>query len=156
MDILVDNLFIDRESTQQCQKIPGYLIRSTARANVEDLKDIKRDEGAPTIKTVIDLLYEKSKKNNWSISDYSSLQNSLNEITQERNVTQKINDLENQSDSGASIKSGSSSDTSVTSQSDKFRMISSMDCLNYLKKKSTREKGWGKEIIIFCNNRNDL
>lgn len=69
MDILVDNLFIDQENTQQCQRIPGYLIRSTARANVEDLQDIKRDEGDPTIETVIDLLYEKSKKNNHNSND---------------------------------------------------------------------------------------
>lgn len=69
MDILVDNLFIDQENTQQCQRIPGYLIRSTARANVEDLQDIERDEGAPTIETVIKLLYEKSKKNNQDSND---------------------------------------------------------------------------------------
>ncbi len=62
MDILVDNLFIEPNSAPEAQRIPGYLIRSTARANVEDLQDIKEDNTRPTIQTIIDLLYTKSKK----------------------------------------------------------------------------------------------
>ncbi|MCC5621734.1 hypothetical protein [Nostoc sp. CHAB 5715] len=61
MDILVDNLFIEPTSAPEPQRIPGYLIRSTARANVEDLQDIKEDKTRPTIQTIIDLLYTKSK-----------------------------------------------------------------------------------------------
>ncbi|MDZ8227969.1 alpha/beta hydrolase [Nostoc sp. ChiVER01] len=62
MDILVDNLFIEPTNAPAPQGIPGYLIRSTARANVEDLQDIKEDNTRPTIQTIIDLLYTKSKK----------------------------------------------------------------------------------------------
>lgn len=61
MDILVDNLFIEPDCAPESQRIPGYLIRSTARANVEDLQDIKEDNTRPTIKTIINLLYTKSK-----------------------------------------------------------------------------------------------
>ncbi|RCJ30321.1 hypothetical protein A6769_33825 [Nostoc punctiforme NIES-2108] len=61
MDILIDNLFIEPDCAPESQRIPGYLIRSTARANVEDLQDIKEDNTRPTIKTIINLLYTKSK-----------------------------------------------------------------------------------------------
>ncbi|MEH1840179.1 MAG: hypothetical protein V7L20_15780 [Nostoc sp.] len=61
MDILVDNLFIEPDYAPESQRIPGYLIRSTARANVEDLQNIKEDNTRPTIQTIIDLLYAKSK-----------------------------------------------------------------------------------------------
>ncbi len=71
MDILVDNLFINSKKKDDSvpQGIPGYLIRSTARANVEDLQDIRRDESYPSIQTVIDLLYTKSKKNTQHSND---------------------------------------------------------------------------------------
>jgi len=65
MDILVDNLFINSKPLG----IPGYLIRSTARANVEDLQDIRRDESFPTITTLIERLYANSKKNPQNSND---------------------------------------------------------------------------------------
>ncbi|MDF5718411.1 MAG: hypothetical protein PUP93_32230 [Rhizonema sp. NSF051] len=71
MDILVDNLFVNSKKKEDSvpQGIPGYLIRSTARANVEDSQDIRRDETYPSIQTVIDLLYTKSKKNTQDSND---------------------------------------------------------------------------------------
>ena len=71
MDILVDNLFINSNNQEDSdpQGIPGYLIRSTARANVEDCPDIQRDNSKPTIQTVIDILYAKSKKNSQDSQD---------------------------------------------------------------------------------------
>ncbi|MDF5733970.1 MAG: hypothetical protein PUP92_39875, partial [Rhizonema sp. PD38] len=71
MDILVDNLFINSKKKDDSvpQGIPGYLIRSTARANVEDSQDIRRDDIYPSIQTVIDLLYTKSKKNTQDSND---------------------------------------------------------------------------------------
>ena len=65
MDILVDNLFLNsrKKPDLESQGIPGYFVRSTARANVEDLQDLQRDDTYPTIQTMIDTLYAKSKKN---------------------------------------------------------------------------------------------
>lgn len=71
MDILVDNLFLNsrKKSDLESQGIPGYFVRSTARANVEDLQDIQRDDTYPTIQTVIETLYAKSKKNTQNSND---------------------------------------------------------------------------------------
>lgn len=60
LNILVDNLFINQADAPK--NIPGYLIRSTARANVEDYKNITRDKSLPTINDLIQLLYKDSIK----------------------------------------------------------------------------------------------
>gem|GEM_PF-281986 len=53
MEILIENLFDNPEQLV----IPGYFVRSTAPANVEDLTDLT-DKDLPTIKDVVDCLYE--------------------------------------------------------------------------------------------------
>lgn len=68
LNILVDDLFakqktvlVHPEGALKNKLIPGYVIRSTARANVEDYRKVKDDPSFPTIDTIINCLYESSK-----------------------------------------------------------------------------------------------
>ena len=66
-------------------------------------------------------------------TDYSSLKKILNDILEETNVTQEINDLENQSDPGIASTSSSIIDKSLTSIDGKTRMSGPMNILSTVK-----------------------
>ena len=73
---------------------------------------------------------KNDKERNFGINtDYSSLKKILNDILEETNVTQEINDLENQSDPGIASTSSSISDKSLTSIDGKIRMSVPMNIL---------------------------
>jgi hypothetical protein len=57
MDILIENLF----RKQDCSHftVPAFFVKSTAPVNVEDLEAIAEDVDQPTLKDVVELLYQK-------------------------------------------------------------------------------------------------
>ncbi|MDF5723550.1 MAG: alpha/beta hydrolase [Rhizonema sp. PD37] len=73
MDFLVDDMFISRKQNEDSESpgIPGYLIRSKARANVDDPKDFKQHNnyGKLKVQTIINHLYANSQKNTQSSED---------------------------------------------------------------------------------------
>jgi len=57
MDILIENLF--REQDCSHFTVPAFFVKSTAPVNVEDLGAIAEDVDQPTLKDVVELLYQK-------------------------------------------------------------------------------------------------